>query len=157
MGVLFVRIDVDVALDAFLTVICPRVAGHPLPFALWALVLPEAALLALVRCLALGLWASLRTISYVVALFEAQMTEIVGRWNFAVLLILLPVHRKHRMLLMVVLLQMVMLMAHRSTAIRIARAAISKQTIQTISLEGAIGSRSKSISTFIAGEAIQTV
>lgn len=56
---LFVRIDVDVALDAFLTVICPRVSGHPLPFALWALVLPEAALLALVRCLALGLWASL--------------------------------------------------------------------------------------------------
>lgn len=74
MGVLFVRIDVDVALDAFLAVICPRVAGHPLPFALWALVLPEAALLALVRCLAFGLWASLRTISYVVAFFEAQMT-----------------------------------------------------------------------------------
>lgn len=94
MGVLFVRIDIDVTLDAFLTVIRPRVAGHPLSFALRALVLPKAALLALVRSLALGFWASLRAIPYVVALFEAQVTKVVCRWNFAILLVLLTIHRK---------------------------------------------------------------
>jgi len=46
---LFVRIDVDVALDAFLAGVGPAVARHPLPLAARTLVLAETALLALVR------------------------------------------------------------------------------------------------------------
>ena len=57
---LFVRIDVDVALDALLAHVCPRVAGHPLPLALWALVLAETALLALVRSHTLALGTRLK-------------------------------------------------------------------------------------------------
>lgn len=45
---LFVRVDVDVALDALLSHVGPGVAAHPLPLALGALVLTEASLLPLV-------------------------------------------------------------------------------------------------------------
>lgn len=104
-GTLFVRIHVDVALDALLAVVGPRVPGHPLPLALGALVLAEATLLALVRRLAFGLGTSLRTISNVVALLEAQVTQIICRWNFAVLLVLLavidPPQQRMLMLLMI--------------------------------------------------------
>lgn len=43
------RVHIDAALDAFLPMVCPRVAAHPLALALGALVLSEAPLLALVR------------------------------------------------------------------------------------------------------------
>ena len=46
---LLVRVHVDVALDTFLSHVGPGVSAHPLPLALGALVLSEAALLALVR------------------------------------------------------------------------------------------------------------
>lgn len=45
---LFVWVDVDVAFDALLPHVGPGVAAHPLPLTLWALVLSEAPLLALV-------------------------------------------------------------------------------------------------------------
>lgn len=77
-------INVDVALDALLAVVGPRVAGHPLSFALWALVLPEAALLALVRSFSFRFRSSLRTVSDIMPFLEAQVTQIVGGWNFAV-------------------------------------------------------------------------
>ncbi len=43
-------IDVDVAFDAFLSHVGPRVATHPLSLTLGALVLSEASLLSLVGC-----------------------------------------------------------------------------------------------------------
>lgn len=79
------------ALDALLPMVGPRISRHPLPFALRTLVLAKAALLALVRRFAFGLGTSLGTVSNVMALLEAQMTQIVGRRNFAVLLVLLTV------------------------------------------------------------------
>lgn len=82
---LFVWIDIDVALDALLTMVGPRIARHPLSLALRTLVLAEAALLALVRCFAFRFRASLRTVSNVVTLLEAQMAKIVGRRHFAIL------------------------------------------------------------------------
>lgn len=85
------RIHVDVALDALLAVVGPRIAGHPLSLALGTFVLAEAALLALVRRLAFRFGTSLGTISNVVALLEAQVAQVVGRRNFAVLLVLLAV------------------------------------------------------------------
>lgn len=100
-GTLFVRIHVDVALDALLAVVGPRISRHPLPFALGTLVLAEATLLALVRRLAFGLGTSLRTIPNVVALLEAQVAQIVSRRNFAVLLVLLSgVDPQQRMLML---------------------------------------------------------
>lgn len=84
-------IDVDVALDALLAVVGPRITGHPLPLALWTFVLAEAALFSLVRSLPLSFRTGLWAISNVVALLEAQMTKIVGWWNFTVLLVLLRV------------------------------------------------------------------
>lgn len=41
-------IDVDVALDTFLSHVGPRVTAHPLPLTLWTLVFAKASLLALV-------------------------------------------------------------------------------------------------------------
>lgn len=100
------RVHVDVALDALLTVVSPRVARHPLSLTLGTLVLAKAALLALVRRFPFRLWACLRwngiqsivwrplqlfpepylrTVAYVVALLEAQMAEIVYRRHLAVL------------------------------------------------------------------------
>lgn len=81
---LFVWINVDVALDALLAVVGPRVTGHPHSIALWALVLPEAALLTLVRGFSFRFWSSLRAVSDVMAFLEAQVTQIVGGWDFAV-------------------------------------------------------------------------
>jgi len=51
---LFVRVDVDVALDALLARVGPAVARHPLALAARTLVLAETALLALVRRHRLG-------------------------------------------------------------------------------------------------------
>lgn len=87
-------IDVDVAFDALLTVVGPRVARHPLSLALWTFVLSETALLSLVRSLPFSFWTGLRAISNVVALFEAQVAKVVHRWNFTVLLVLLRVQWK---------------------------------------------------------------
>jgi len=46
---LFVRVHVDVALDAFLPGVGPAVARHPLPFAARTLVLAKTSLLTLIR------------------------------------------------------------------------------------------------------------
>ena len=58
---LFVRVDHDMTLDAFLSHVGPTVAAHPLAFTLGAFVLSEAALLALVGRQALAFWPSLQT------------------------------------------------------------------------------------------------
>lgn len=123
-GTLFVRIHVDVALDALLAVVGPRISRHPLPLALGTLVLAEAALLALVRRLALSLGTSLRTISNVVALLEAQVAQVVGRRNFAVLLVLLAVDPQQLLLLM--LKMMLMALGVSSTAQKSVQATSSR-------------------------------
>lgn len=56
---LFVRIDIDLALDAVLTNVCPAVARFPLSLALRALELSETALLSLVRRQAFFAWRCL--------------------------------------------------------------------------------------------------
>ena len=56
---LLLREDVDVALDALLSHVGPTVSRHPFSLALRALVLPEAALLALVRSQTFAFWTSL--------------------------------------------------------------------------------------------------
>lgn len=56
---LFVRVDVDVALDALLSHVGPGVAAHPLPLTLGTLVLSEASLLPLVGREPLAFWSGL--------------------------------------------------------------------------------------------------
>lgn len=73
-GSLFMWVDVDVAFDAFLAVVSPRVSGHPLSLALWTFVFAEATLLSLVWSLSFSFWTGLRAVSNVVALFEAEVT-----------------------------------------------------------------------------------
>lgn len=80
-------INIDVALDALLTMVCPRIARHPLSLALGALVLAETTLLTLVRCFPFRFWTCLWAISNIVTLLKAQMAEIVRRRHFAVLLV----------------------------------------------------------------------
>ena len=58
---LFMRVNVDVALDAFLPHVGPGVPAHPLPLALRAFVFPEAPLLSLVRGQAFTFGSSLNT------------------------------------------------------------------------------------------------
>lgn len=60
MAYLFVRVDVDGALDALLSHVGPAVAAHPLTLALWALILAEATFFPLVRCQSLALGSRLR-------------------------------------------------------------------------------------------------
>lgn len=66
-------VNVDVAFDALLPHVSPRVSTHPLPLTLGAFILPETALLPLVRSQAFTLRSCLRTVFYVVALVEAQV------------------------------------------------------------------------------------
>ena len=57
---LLVRVNIDVALDTFLSHVGPGVPAHPLPLAFRALVFAEAPLLALVRRQAFAFGSSLR-------------------------------------------------------------------------------------------------
>lgn len=57
---LLVRVNIDVALDTFLSHVGPGVPAHPLPLAFGALVFPEAPLLPLVRRQAFAFGSSLR-------------------------------------------------------------------------------------------------
>lgn len=82
---LFVGVHIDMALDALLAVVGPRIPRHPLSLTLRTLVLSETAFLALVRGFPFRFWTSLRTVSYVVTLPKAQMAQIVCRWQFTVL------------------------------------------------------------------------
>lgn len=82
-GSLLVGVHIDMALDALLPHVGPGVAAHPLPLALGALVLSEAALLALVWGQPLTLGACLGTVLNVVAFVEAQVAKIVGGWPLA--------------------------------------------------------------------------
>ena len=59
---LFMRVHVYVALLALLSRVSPGVPGHPLAFALGALVLSETALLPLVRSETLSTRASLKNL-----------------------------------------------------------------------------------------------
>lgn len=68
---LLVRVHVDMALNTFLALIGPGIARHPLPLALRAFVLTEAALPALVRRLTFSLGTSLGTVLNIVPLLEA--------------------------------------------------------------------------------------
>lgn len=74
-------IDVDVAFNAFLSHVCPRVSTHPFSLAFWTLVLPETSLLPLIRGQALTFRTSLWTVFDVMTLIEAQVTQVVG-WRF---------------------------------------------------------------------------
>jgi len=71
---LFMRKNVDVTFDAFLSHVAPRVSAHPFPLALRALVLAKTPLPALVGRLALALGTRLRAVLDVVPFPEAQMT-----------------------------------------------------------------------------------
>lgn len=57
---LFVRVDVDVALDTFLSHVGPGVATHPLPLAFGAFIFAKTPLLSLVRGQAFTFGSSLR-------------------------------------------------------------------------------------------------
>lgn len=71
---LLVRVNIDVALDTFLSHVGPRVPAHPLPLAFGALVFPEAPLLPLVRRQAFAFGSSLRKRSQ--RFFKTQRTLI---------------------------------------------------------------------------------
>lgn len=71
------RVHVDTTLDALLTAVRPRVAAHPLPLTLRTAELPEASLLPLVRGEAFPLGSRLGTLLDVVALLEAQVTQVI--------------------------------------------------------------------------------
>lgn len=64
-------IDINVALDTFLSHVGPGVATHPLPLTLGALVFPETSFLALVRRQSLSFGSGLRAVFDVMALVEA--------------------------------------------------------------------------------------
>lgn len=57
---LFVRININVALDTFLSHVSPGVSTHPFSLAFWALIFTEAAFLALVWSQAFSFGASLK-------------------------------------------------------------------------------------------------
>lgn len=76
---LLVRVDVYVALDAFLAHIGPAVTRHPFALALGTLVLAEASFFPLVRRQTFALRPRLRTVLDVVAFLEAQVTEVARR------------------------------------------------------------------------------
>jgi len=57
---LFVRININVALDTFLSHVSPGVSTHPFSLAFGALIFTEAAFLALVWSQAFSFWTSLR-------------------------------------------------------------------------------------------------
>lgn len=78
-GSLLVWVHIDVALDALLPHVGPGVPAHPFSLALGTLVLPEAALLALVRCQTLTFGACLRAILNVVSFVETEVAQVVGR------------------------------------------------------------------------------
>lgn len=77
-GSLFVRVNIDVALDTFLPHVGPGVAAHPFSLALGALVFAKAALLALIWCEALSFGSSLWAVLDVVPLVEAEVAQVVG-------------------------------------------------------------------------------
>ena len=85
------RIHVDATLDTLLAAVRPRVAAHPLPLTLGASKLPEAPLLALVGGETLALGPGLRALLDVVALLEAQVTQVVG-WQLPPLHLLIQAH-----------------------------------------------------------------
>lgn len=73
---LLVRINVEVALNTFLSHVGPTIATHPLPLALGTLVLAEATLLALVRRKAFSFRTCLWTVLDVVPLAKTQMAKV---------------------------------------------------------------------------------
>lgn len=77
------RVNVDVALNTFLSHVGPGVPAHPLPLAFRAFVFTEAPLLSLIRGQAFTFGSSLRAIFDVVAFVEAEVAQVVGRRPFA--------------------------------------------------------------------------
>lgn len=71
-------VDVNVALDTFLSHVGPGVPAHPLPLTLGTLVLPETPLLPLVRRQALSFGSGLRAVFDIMALVEAEVAQVVG-------------------------------------------------------------------------------
>lgn len=76
---LLVRVDVYVTFNALLAHIGPAVARHPFALALGTLVLSEASFLPLIRSQAFAFWPGLRAVFDIVALLEAQVTEVTRR------------------------------------------------------------------------------
>lgn len=72
-GALFVWVDINVALDTFLSHIGPGVSAHPLPLTLRALVFSEAPLLPLIRRQSLSFGSGLRAVFDIMALVEAEV------------------------------------------------------------------------------------
>jgi hypothetical protein len=73
-GTLLVWIDIDVAFDALLAHVGPRITTHPLALTLLALVFAKAPLLALVGCKAFAPWPRI-FVSYLRAVLD-EMTLI---------------------------------------------------------------------------------
>lgn len=71
------RININMAFDAFLSHVGPRVSTHPLPFALWALVFTKAPFLALVWSQSFAFRPCLRAVFDIVSLVEAEMAQVV--------------------------------------------------------------------------------
>lgn len=78
-GSLFVRIDINVALDTFLSHVSPGVSTHPFSLAFGALIFTKAAFLALVWCQAFSFWTSLGAVFDVVSLVKAEVAQVVRR------------------------------------------------------------------------------
>lgn len=70
---LLVRVNVDVALDTFLSHVGPGVPAHPLPLAFWTFILSKTPLFSLVRGQALAFGSSLRAVFDVVSFVETKV------------------------------------------------------------------------------------
>lgn len=82
-GSLLVRVNIDVALDTFLSHVGPGVPAHPLPLAFRAFIFTETPLLSLIRGQAFTFGSSLRTVFDVVSFVEAKVAQVVRRRPFA--------------------------------------------------------------------------
>lgn len=71
------RINIDMAFDAFLSHVGPGVPTHPLPLAFRALVFTKAPLLALVWSQSFSFGSCLRAVFDIVSLVEAEMAQVV--------------------------------------------------------------------------------
>lgn len=82
-GSLLVRIDVNVALDTFLSHVSPGISAHPFSLTFWTFVFTKTAFFPLVWCQAFSFWTCLWAILDVMSLVKAEVTQIVGRWSLA--------------------------------------------------------------------------
>lgn len=82
-GSLLVRIDINVALDTFLSHVGPGISAHPFSLTFWTFVFTKTAFFPLVWCQAFSFWTCLWAVLDVMSLVKAEVTQIVGRWSLA--------------------------------------------------------------------------